>query len=86
MLDKIVELKNNGFHIAIDNYGAKYADLFLFSEVKFDTLKLDRELVHKLETDEKTCMISKSVIDICKNYNYFRCRRGASKMKRNIIF
>lgn len=56
VLDKIVELKNNGFHIAIDNYGAKYADLFLFSEVKFDTLKLDRELVHKLETDEKTCM------------------------------
>ena len=46
---------------SIDNYGAKYADLFLFSEVKFDTLKLDRELVHKLETDEKTCMISKSV-------------------------
>lgn len=69
VLDKLVQLKNNGFHIAIDNYGAKYADLFLFSEVKFDTLKLDRDLVHKLESDETTCMISKSVINLCKVYN-----------------
>lgn len=81
VLDKIVELKNNGFHIAIDNYGAKYADLFLFSEVKFDTLKLDRELVHKLETDEKTCMISKSVIDICKNYNISVVAEGVENEK-----
>ena len=86
VLDKIVELKNNGFHIAIDNYGAKYADLFLFSEVKFDTLKLDRELVHKLETDEKTCMISKSVIDICKNYNISVVAEGVENEKEyNIL-
>ena len=52
-LTKLWNLKITVSIFAIDNYGAKYADLFLFSEVKFDTLKLDRELVHKLETDEK---------------------------------
>lgn len=86
VLDKLVQLKNNGFHIAIDNYGSKYADLFLFSEVKFDTLKLDRDLVHKLESDEKTCMISKSVIGLCENYNISVVAEGVENEKEyNIL-
>ena len=39
-----------------------------------------------LETDEKTCMISKSVIDICKNYNISVVAEGVENEKEyNIL-
>ena len=61
------ELKKRGFQIAIDNFGAKYADLYLFTELKFDILKLDRDLVYKIENDDKTRLLSESIAQICHN-------------------
>lgn len=62
-------LKKRGFKIAIDNFGAKYADLYLFADLKFDILKLDGDLVYKIETDDKTRLLSSSIAQICHNEN-----------------
>ena len=63
------ELKKCGFRLAIDNFGSKYADLYLFADLKFDVLKLDGDMVYKIETDKKTQLLSTSIMQICHNEN-----------------
>lgn len=65
IISVLSDLKKRGFKIAIDNFGAKYADLYLFADIKFDILKLDGDLVYKIETDEKTRLLSSSISQIC---------------------
>lgn len=63
------DLKKSGFRLAIDNFGSKYADLYLFAELKFDILKLDGDMVYKIETDKKTQLLSTSIMQICHDEN-----------------
>lgn len=63
------DLKKCGFRLAIDNFGSKYADLYLFADLKFDVLKLDGDMVYKIETDKKTQLLSTSIMQICHNEN-----------------
>ncbi len=72
-IDEIIpvlsELKNEGFEIAVDNFGYKYADLYLFADFKFDLLKLDKDLVRKIEADDKTRRLFSSLAYICHSDN-----------------
>lgn len=65
----LAELKKCGFRLAIDNFGAKYADLYLFADFKFDILKLDGDMVYKIENDNKTQILSTSIMQICHAEN-----------------
>ena len=42
-----------GFRVAIDDFGAGYSSLSYLSSFKYDTVKLDRSLLDKIDTDEK---------------------------------
>lgn len=65
MLDVIKELRALGFTIAIDDFGSEYANLFLFSSVDFDVLKLDRSLIKNLTKDSKTYSVVRAIMGIC---------------------
>lgn len=67
ILHILLYLKKNGFKIAVDNFGYKYADLYLFADFKFDILKLDKDIVYKIKTDEKTRKLSASLANICRS-------------------
>ena len=69
IIDVLTELKKCGFQLAVDNFGSKYADLYLFADLKFDILKLDGDMVYKIETDKKTQLLSMSITQICHNEN-----------------
>jgi diguanylate cyclase (GGDEF)-like protein len=69
VVDILANLKKRGFCIAIDNFGSKYADLYLFSDLKFDILKLDGDMVYKIETDKKAHILSNSIAQICHSEN-----------------
>ncbi len=67
--DVLTDLKKRGFKIAIDNFGSKYADIYLFADLKFDILKLDGDMVYKIETDKKAWILSESISQICHSEN-----------------
>ena len=75
------ELKKFGFRLAIDNFGSKYADLYLFADIKFDILKLDGDMVYKIETDKKTQLLSNSITQICHNENIRIVAAGVENKK-----
>ena len=69
VVDILTDLKKRGFKIAIDNFGSKYADIYLFADLKFDILKLDGDMVYKIETDKKAWILSESISQICHREN-----------------
>lgn len=86
ILGVLADLKKNGFKIAVDNFGYKYADLYLFADLKFDILKLDKDLVYKIETDEKTRKLSASLAHICRTENIRLIAEGVeSEQELNIL-
>lgn len=58
-------MKKRGFRIAIDDFGSKQANIFLFSTIDFDVMKLDKSLVDSLKNNPKIYSLIKSIIDIC---------------------
>ena len=81
IIDILAELKKKGFKIAIDNFGYKYADIYLFTDLKFDILKLDKDLVYRTETDEKTMMLSRTIANICREQNIKIVAEGVENEK-----
>lgn len=66
LLGMIAKIRKAGFAVSIDDFGVKYANLFLFATVDFDVLKIDKSLAKDLVQNEKARSILQSVSDICK--------------------
>ncbi|MGN0107502.1 MAG: EAL domain-containing protein [Hominilimicola sp.] len=81
VVDVLMDLKKCGFKIAIDNFGSKYADLYLFANLKFDILKLDGDMVYKIANDKKARMLSTSIAQICHSENIKIVAEGVENEK-----
>lgn len=56
------ELQDMGVSIAMDDFGTGYSSLATLRRFPLHTLKVDREFVHDITTDEKDAAIIKSVV------------------------
>ena len=66
-LNAIMEqLHEFGIRFGLDDFGSKYANISAFTNVKFDTVKLDRSLVAGLSGNEIGRMMVKDITRICK--------------------
>jgi len=63
------EYRKFGFKTAIDDFGAGYAGLTLLSEYQPDIVKIDMELVRKIEDSAAKRAIVKGVIAMCSELN-----------------
>lgn len=61
------ELKRKGYRISLDDFGTKYSNLDILTDVEFDVLKLDKSLVDKLAKDKVSRQIVKHVIAMCRD-------------------
>ncbi len=55
-----------GYHIALDDFGAKYSNLSFLSAIRFNHLKLDKGLVNNLLTNENARIIVKNILALCQ--------------------
>lgn len=62
----IGKIRKAGFTVSIDDFGIKYANLFLFTTLDFDVLKIDKSLTKDLVRNEKAREVLRSISDICK--------------------
>lgn len=58
------ELREEGFPIAVDDFGTGYASLELLSTVPADILKLDRGLLRGLDYEPRTYIVLKKVMEL----------------------
>ena len=62
----IMELRQQGFAVAIDDFGTDSANLALLSAIEFDVLKLDKSMVQDVATSAKTKQMVSSIVQNCK--------------------
>lgn len=68
MLKQLMKkLRDNGFCLCLDDYGAKYSNLALLTQVEFDELKLDQSLVNDIVHNEKARVVMQNSIQMCHN-------------------
>ena len=67
---KIVdEFRYAGFKVGLDDFGSKYANLSLFTGVRFDTVKLDRSLINGIDSNPVSRALVQDIVKICHTYN-----------------
>lgn len=60
------KLRDAGFVVSMDDFGAGYSSLNSLKELKLDVLKLDADFFRGVETQERGMLIVSEVIDLAK--------------------
>ncbi len=63
------EYRSRGVRIAIDDFGAGYSGLKLLSKLQPDIIKIDLELVGKVDVNRTTEIIIKAIVQACFELN-----------------
>ena len=62
----IEKLRDSGFEIEMDDFGAGYSSLNMLSSLPIDVLKMDMKFIRNLEKDAKNFRMIELVLDIAK--------------------
>lgn len=81
ILPTIVELKNRGFTLALDDFGKGYSSLSFLETLPVDIVKLDRALVTDAVGNVKKSTLLRAVSEICKTYEYKLVAEGIETKK-----
>jgi len=68
-INMMKELRNNGFCVSIDDFGAGYSSLNLLKDMRTDVLKLDKEFFREGEMQQEERIIVSSIISMAKQLN-----------------
>ena len=69
-LQSIVESFHScGLRLGLDDFGSEYANLPLFTNVRFDTVKMDRILINEVAGNPIGRMLVQNIIQICRTYD-----------------
>lgn len=60
------QVRQAGYPIALDDFGAKYSNISFLSVLRFRHLKLDKVLVNNLITNESARLIVKNIMNLCR--------------------
>ena len=66
--DAVEKYSACGLRLSLDDFGSQYANLSLFTNVRFDTVKLDRRLIARLGDNPVNEALVRDIIAICRTY------------------
>ncbi|MDO6567038.1 EAL domain-containing protein [Alteromonas sp. 1_MG-2023] len=69
-------MSNMGCAIALDDFGTGYSSLSYLTQISIDTLKIDKQFVHELETSERSRLVMGAIIDLAKRLSLNVCAEG----------
>ena len=70
------ELRNLGFSVALDDFGAGYSSLAYLSQFPVDVVKLDRRFVEQLPENETACVVASSVLEMASRLQMLTVAEG----------
>jgi len=62
----LAQLKNLGVHLLLDDFGTGYSSLSYLHNFRFDTLKIDRSFVSRLELPGKHAEIVRTIVSLAR--------------------
>ena len=65
LAEQLERFRELGIHFALDDFGSQYANIAIFTNVKFDSVKLDRSLIAQLADSPRGRMLVRDLVGIC---------------------
>jgi EAL domain-containing protein (putative c-di-GMP-specific phosphodiesterase class I) len=62
----LAQLKALGVHLLLDDFGTGYSSLSYLHNFRFDTLKLDRTFVARIDTSAKNAEIVRTIVSLAR--------------------
>ncbi|WP_251978454.1 putative bifunctional diguanylate cyclase/phosphodiesterase [Salinicola avicenniae] len=62
---RIEMLRQAGYRVAMDDFGAGYSSLGYLKRLPFDTIKIDRSFMHDLEADPRSRHLLAGIVGLC---------------------
>lgn len=78
-------LKALDIAIALDDFGTGFSSLSYLSKYKFDTIKIDRSFVSKMEEDPETAAIIESIFFLAGKLNMQVVAEGVETIEQKVI-
>ena len=75
----MARLSAKGIGFALDDFGSRYANLSLFTDVRFDTVKLDRSLIGTMAENGVSRMLVKDLVTISHSRDMICVAEGVEK-------
>ena len=72
----IVNLRGRGVQIALDDFGTGFSSIGLVKNLPFDTIKIDRSFVCRIEEDEKERELMKVFVGLASTFGAKVCVEG----------
>lgn len=66
LIDTIKALKDKGFTVLMDDFGAGYSSLNTLKDLSFDVLKIDKKLIDEIDNSEKAGSVVVSIIRMAR--------------------
>ncbi|MBP6521202.1 EAL domain-containing protein, partial [Shewanella sp.] len=79
----IQKLQELGIRISLDDFGTGYSSLSYLQKYSFDTLKIDRCLISKLEENEQNRELTKAIIAIGKKLDLEVIAEGVETLEQD---
>lgn len=67
---------------SLDDFGSLYSNLSIFTNIKFDTVKLDRSLVAEISRNEMSQRLVKNIVRLCKARGMVCVAEGVETMEQ----
>lgn len=69
-------IRSLGSSIALDDFGTGYSSLSYLTQIKLNTLKIDKQFVDNLGISQHSTLVTKTVIEMAKQLNLNICAEG----------
>ncbi|MFS1702446.1 EAL domain-containing protein [Alteromonas sp. AMM-1] len=66
-IEQLKSLKQSGFKLAIDDFGAEYSNFERILDLEIDILKIDAKYIKCIDVDTKSYEIVKAIVFFCRN-------------------
>lgn len=86
MLYKTVqEISDLGLRISLDDFGIRYSNLSVLNDIHFDTLKLDKSLIQTLVSQQRSRIILRNIIQMCRDLDIETIAEGVETSRQEDI-
>lgn len=75
-----------GLRLSLDDFGSQYANLALFANVKFDTIKMDSSLIADVVQNPIAQTLVQDIVQICRTHHMNCVAEGVeNQMQRDVL-
>ena len=81
----VQELSDLGLRISLDDFGIRYSNLSVLNDIHFDTLNLDKSLIQTLVSQQRSRIILRNIIQMCRDLDIEMIAEGVETSRQEDI-